>query len=500
MAAGLGERIEAVLALDPGRGAYEFRGVWYSWGEVAALMARIEQFLNAAGLGEGAPVGILLRNRPAHVAAVLQVLASKRCVVAVNPFQAPGKIADDLRKLQLATLIADDEDWQAGELRATAESIGAQGIAISSAAELSAQLVEGLSAPAADKAHGPSLPGVGVLMLTSGTTGPAKRIPLPYRNLERSLFDAAHYESRGKEEELTLKESAALLCTPLVHIGGLYFAVLAVVGARPLAILEKFNVKDFTHAVATHKPRTVSLPPTAIRMILDAKVEPELLSSLLAIRTGSAPLDPAMAEEFEARYGFPLLDTYGATEFAGAVAGWTLKDHKVHGKHKRGSVGRAQPGCELRVVDLVTGEVLPASTVGLLEVRAAQLGAESWLRTTDLAEIDEDGFLFIRGRADDAIIRGGFKVLPREVEGVFKEHPAVKDASVVGLPDARLGAVPVAAVQLEEGAAVSADELLAFARERLTSYQVPVSLKIVPALPRTPSMKVSQPEVKALFA
>lgn len=500
MAAGLGERIEAVLALDPGKGAYEFKGVWYSWGEVAALMARVEQFLDGAGLGEGASVGILLRNRPAHVAAVLQVLASKRCVVAVNAFQTPGKIAADLAKLQLPALIADEDDWAIAELRASAESIGAQGIAIATTGELSARVVEGMPAPAADKEHAQPMPGVGVLMLTSGTTGPAKRIQLPYRNLERSLFDAAHYESRGKDEELKLKDSAALLCTPLVHIGGLYFAVLAVVGARPLAILEKFNVEDFAHAVATHKPRTVSLPPTAVRMILDAQVEPSLLSSLLAIRTGSAPLDPVMAEEFEARYGFPLLDTYGATEFAGAVAGWTLKDHRVYGKLKRGSVGRAQPGCELRVVALTTGEVLPPATIGLLEVRAAQLGAQDWLRTTDLAEIDEDGFLFIRGRADDAIIRGGFKVLPREVEGVFKEHPAVKDASVVGLPDARLGAVPVAAVQLEEGAVISAEELLAFARERLTSYQVPVSLKIVPVLPRTPSMKVSQPEVKALFA
>lgn len=500
MTAGLGERIKAVLALDPSKGAYEYKGVWHSWGEVAALMDRIEGFLSHAGLNEGAPIGILLRNRPAHIAAVLQVLASKRCVVAVNPFQTPSKIAADLRNLQLPALIADEQDWELVDIRATAEAIGAQGIAIASAGELSAYLVEGLNEPAKDKVHERLMTDVGVLMLTSGTTGPAKRIQLPYRNLERSLFDAAHYESRGKGGELALKDSAALLCTPLVHIGGLYFAVLAVVGARPLAILEKFVVDDFVHAVSTHKPRTVSLPPAAVRMILDADVDPAQLSSLLAIRTGSAPLDPDMAEEFERRYGFPLLDTYGATEFAGAVAGWTLKDYKAFGKLKRGSVGRAQPHCELRVVEPETGEVLPPSRIGLLEVRAAQLGAQTWLRTTDLAEIDGDGFLFLRGRADDAIIRGGFKVLPREVEDVLKAHPAVKDASVVGIPEARLGAVPVAAVQLEEGAMASAEELLAFAREKLTAYQVPVSLKIVVSLPRTPSMKVSQPAVKALFA
>src|SRR5690606_15570386 len=137
------------------------------------------------------------------------------------------------------------------------------------------------------------------------------------------------------------------------------------------AILEKFNVDEFVNRVHTHKPRTVSLPPTAVRMILDAKVEPSLLASLLAIRTGSAPLDPAMADEFEAIYNCPLLDTYGATEFAGAVAGWTLKDYKLFGKVKRGSAGRAQPGCELRVVDVDSGKALPPSSVGLLEVKTA---------------------------------------------------------------------------------------------------------------------------------
>lgn len=500
MATGLGERIRAVLALEPDKGAFEFKGDWHSWGDVAAEMAQIEDLLNAAGVGEGAAVGILLRNRPAHVAAVLQLLASRRCVVALNPFQAATKVADDLRKLQLPTLIADADDWQVAEIRAAVEEVGSQAIAITSQSRLQAQAVANFERPRSGQVFAEPIPDVCVLMLTSGTTGPAKRIQLPYRNFERSLFDAAHYESRGGDGELRLKDSAAVLCTPLVHIGGLFFAVLAVVGARPLAILEKFNVEEFTRSVVVHKPRTVSLPPTAVRMIIDAGVPPESLSSLLAIRTGSAPLDPAMAEEFEAHYGFPLLDTYGATEFAGAVAGWTIKDYKAFGKNRRGSVGRAQPGCQLRVVDVESGEPLPPSTVGLLEVKAAQVDPNKWLRTTDLAEIDADGFLFIRGRADDAIIRGGFKVLPREVEKVFREHPAVREASVVGLPDARLGAVPVAAVQLEYGASATAEELIAFAREKLTSYQVPVSLKIVSALPRTPSMKVSQPEVRALFA
>ncbi|ROM33964.1 hypothetical protein BK648_24710 [Pseudomonas poae] len=500
MATGLGERIKAVLALEPDKGAFEFKGIWYTWADVSQAIEQIEQRLLAAGLHTDAPVGILLRNRPAHVAAVLQVLASRRCVVALNPFQAAGKVADDLRKLALPVLIADEDDWQVAQILGASEEVGSLGISISTAQALTVETVVGLDCRRHVDKHAQALPGICVLMLTSGTTGPAKRIQLPYQNFERSLFDAMHYESRGDSGGIKLKESAALLSTPLVHIGGLYAAVFAVVGARPLAIMEKFNVEEWTKAVAAYKPKTVMLPPTAIRMILDAKVPPEKISSLLAIRTGSAPLDPAMADEFEQTYNCPLLDTYGATEFAGAVAGWTLKDYRAFAKVKRGSVGRAQPDCELRVVDAESGEVLAPSTIGLLEVKSVQIDPNKWLRTTDLAEIDSDGFLFIRGRADDAIIRGGFKILPREVEKTFREHPAVKDACVVGLPDARLGAVPVVAVQLrEDSPATTAEELLGFARERLVSYQVPVSLKLVMALPRTPSLKVSQHEVRALF-
>jgi long-chain acyl-CoA synthetase len=149
------------------------------------------------------------------------------------------------------------------------------------------------------------------------------------------------------------------------------------------------------------------------------------------------------------------------------------------------------------VVHPDTGEPLPADEVGLMEIRSGEEGA--WHRTTDLGRIDVDGFVWIVGRSDDAILRGGFKIMPADVVRVLASHPDVRDACVVGLPDPRLGQVPVAAVELRDGARVDADALREFARGHLTSYQVPSEIRIVPALPRTPSLKVSQPEVRALF-
>ena len=143
-----------------------------------------------------------------------------------------------------------------------------------------------------------------------------------------------------------------------------------------------------------------------------------------------------------------------------------------------------------------TGVVLPGGETGLLEARGSQLpgGDGAWQRTTDLAAIDDDRFLFIRGRADDAINRGGFKIPPSVIEEALLAHPAVDEASAVALPDARLGQVPAAAVTLLSP--VTEEELMEYLSSRLTRYQRPVAIKVVDQLPRTPSLKISRPLVR----
>jgi acyl-CoA synthetase (AMP-forming)/AMP-acid ligase II len=135
----------------------------------------------------------------------------------------------------------------------------------------------------------------------------------------------------------------------------------------------------------------------------------------------------------------------------------------------------------------------------VLHLRGPRFGAD-WHRTNDLALLDADGFLFLKGRADDAINRGGFKVLPDEVAAVLRRFPGVRDAAVVGKPDPRLGEVPVAALELAPGAPAPDDAALReFVRGQLAAYMVPVEFRIVEGLPRTASMKVSRPQLKALF-
>ena len=167
---------------------------------------------------------------------------------------------------------------------------------------------------------------------------------------------------------------------------------------------------------------------------------------------------------------------------------------------KFGSVGKAIPGVSLRVIDAQSGAELPLNSEGVLEVISPRIGPE-WIRTSDLAKIDEDGFLFLLGRADGAIIRGGFKILPVTIENALALHPAVAAVAVVGVKDRRLGEVPGAVIELKSGAhATTAEMLEEHLRKHVASTHIPVHWRILEKLPRTASMKIDLGALRRLFA
>jgi acyl-CoA synthetase (AMP-forming)/AMP-acid ligase II len=234
-------------------------------------------------------------------------------------------------------------------------------------------------------------------------------------------------------------------------------------------------------------------------MVLDADLPPEALAGVRCIATGSAPLDVGVQRAFEARYRVPILTSYGATEFAGPVTSMTPELHAQWGERKLGSVGRPIAGAQLRVVDAESGAILAPGQEGVLEVIAPRIGLD-WIRTSDLAVIDEDGFLFHRGRADGAIMRGGFKILPETIERALRLHPGVAAAAVVGLPDDRLGEIPAAIVQNRSDApAPTAADLERHLRGHVYATHIPATFRFVDALPLTPSLKVDRAAVRRLL-
>jgi acyl-CoA synthetase (AMP-forming)/AMP-acid ligase II len=482
---GLSERIAKVLALDPGAPAMEFAHHWYSWGDLAAAGDVVEPLV-----APGERVAVLLRNRPQHVGLLLALLRAGACVVTANPERGAARVRTDLDALGVGTIAGETADLDA--LAPPARWFASD--------RLGAITVSGEGATGATGATGALRPEVAVEMLTSGTTGPPKRVPLTYETLSRVLAGAKYYE-RNPDAELRLRSGITIVNSPLVHLGGLFRILTCVNDGRSFCLLEKFRVDEWADALRRHRPRTVSLVPAALRMVLDADLDRADFASVRSVVSGTAPLDPDDADAFREKYGVPVLVSYAATEFGGAVAGWNLDDHERCWATKRGSVGRAHGGSELRVVDAGTGAPVAPGEEGLLEVKTRLLGDDAtWTRTTDLARIDGDGFVFILGRADQAIIRGGFKVRPDDVRAALERDPRVLGAAVVSRPDARLGAVPVAAVELRPGGPSAApDDLVEAAAASLARYELPVEVKVLDALPRTPSGKVDLGAVRDLF-
>jgi acyl-CoA synthetase (AMP-forming)/AMP-acid ligase II len=485
---GLAQRIDDVLGIDPGAPAIEFEGSWSTWGELADTARQASALVDRPG----AEVGIILRNRPASIGFLLGVLSGGGCVVTINPGRGRERTRSDVASLDLGVLAGDADDLAdlvPDRLRVSTAAASALGEPVI--------VTPGTTRPTASA--NADRPETAVRMLTSGTTGTPKRVDLSYRMLEHVLVGAKHYES-NRDETVRLRRGVAIVHSPLVHLGGLFRVLQSVSDGRSFCLLERFTVDAWSDAVRRHRPATASLVPAALRMVLEADLHPDDLSSIRSVVSGTAPLDPDDADAFAAKYGIPVLVTYAATEFGGSVAGWNLDDHKNFWAAKRGSVGRAHDGCELRVVDPDSGAPVAADAEGLLEVRARQLGNDAWVRTTDLARLDEDGFLFILGRADQAIIRGGFKVRPDDIKAALERHPAVRGAAVVSRDDRRLGAVPVAVFEPRPGAAaVSADDLLSYLTGVLARYELPTEIHRVESLPRTESGKVDLFAVNAFL-
>ncbi len=479
---------------DDQAGIMQFGGEWISWGRVRTLTEQIDARLAAAGCGPGGRVAVILGNRMESVAALIAILRGDRTLVTISPLQPAERLAADLVASGAPFVLAPAALWSERAFGAALAELG------SAAWSLDEGALIARAEPAAEPAPGD--PAVAVEMLTSGTTGAAKRIPLRRRQLEASLSAVLQHNQRPDgSERAVLTGAVGFVVLPIVHIGGLWGLLQSLVTARPFVMLERFSLPAWRAAVIEHRPVVVGLPPPALRAVLDSDVTREELSSIRAINAGTSPVDPAVVDAFYAKFGIAILVVYGATEFSGAVAGWTLKDFKERWAAKKGSVGRPFPGVRLQTVD-DAGDVLPAGQTGRLQVASEQVGgsADAWVTTSDLAHLDEDGYLYLDGRADDVIVRGGFKIVPDTVVRALRTHPAVLDASVAGLPDTRLGQIPVAGVELREGAAAAPEELREHCRDSLTPYEVPAEIYVVDELPRGAALKVDRRRLIEMLA
>lgn len=485
----LANDIDNLLVGEPDFPMIEYGGRLYSRGQTAAFAHAILALLDGAGVPRDAAIGVVARNRPLHAAAILGLVSRGRIATMIYAFQSPVALASDLAITCFAAVVAEVADWS-DEAIAAARAQGTLGIALD-AASGGVAIVTGLDVFSARdyRRHDNA---IAMEILSSGTTGPPKRIPVSTKIFARALemTTASGTVTRGEYD---------ISPWPIGSIGGIGRLIGSIVQRRPIVFFDKFNVAEWVDAVRRHRPRVVTGMPAMMQMVLDAEVSPDDLASIEVFYGGSAAFDVELKERLFDRYGITVIWAYGATEFFGTVISWSEDMHSEWGAAKPGSSGRALPGVTLRVVDPETGVDLAPGQEGLLQARVDALGPD-WIGTTDLVRIDDDGFMFHKGRNDGAIIRGGFKILPETIRTALREHAAVLDAACVGLDDHRLGQVPVAAVELATGAVAPTEaQLLAFLRDRLPRHAVPVRIAVVGALPRTATLKVEIKEVLRLF-
>jgi long-chain acyl-CoA synthetase len=344
---------------------------------------------------------------------------------------------------------------------------------------------------------------LGVLLYTSGTSGRPKGVMLSHGNITANIAQILRHINFTWREVL-------LGVLPQFHTFGLTVLTLLPlsIGAK-VVYTAKFQPPKIVKLMREHRVTAFIGIPSMYNALLHVKeAHGSDMASLKYAVSGGEPLPLVVAERFKERFGVTINEGYGLTETA-PVTNWCRP-----WEHRRGSVGPALPEVRQRIVDLETGRDLPPGHDGevriagpnrmqgyfnLPEQTAAAFDERGYLKTGDIGRQDADGHLYITGRLKEMLIIAGENVFPREIEEALNAHPAIKESGVVGMSDPMRGEVPVAFVELKEGASMDHQDVLNFLRTRIAAFKLPKEIRVVEKLPRNPTGKVMRRELKAML-
>jgi acyl-CoA synthetase (AMP-forming)/AMP-acid ligase II len=468
-----------------------------TWADVAE---RSKAWQAAGQELSGWRVGLLIADPIEMAAAVLGALGAALTIVPISSAATPAELTDRIASLGLAAVVVDEAD----DAIVTA--------AVGAGADVW-RIEEGRPRLAARSLADPRrLPGDGptLVLASSGTTGAPKIIPL---SADQLLFTA---ERVVAHQELSA-DDCGYSPLPLFHINGLVVGVVSTLVAGSRLVLDRrFSARSFWAVVAEQEVTWLNLVPAIIGVLAGVSPPPpDVARRIRFARSASAPLPAAARNRFEALTGIGVLETYGMTEAASQIAA-NPRDQRAR---RPGSVGKPV-GLELRIVD-GSGNPVPPGTVGQVEIRGASVtraywapagvqppvkkatDAEGWLTTGDLGRTDAAGFVYLVGRVDDVINRGGEKVYPREIEEVLLRDPCVKAAVVVGRPHPTLGEQPVAFIEAVDDCTTPEDLISRLERrcaQELTRFRRPASIQLMAHLPVGPTGKVRSVELRRTLA
>lgn len=349
--------------------------------------------------------------------------------------------------------------------------------------------------------------GPAVLLHTSGTSGTPKVAVLRHRHLTSYVLGSVEFLGAGDDE-------ATLVSVPPYHIAGMAAILTATFNGRRLVQLPRFAEAEWVRLVRSEGVTHAMVVPTMLARILEViEADGEGMLSLRHLSYGGGRMPrPVIERALELLPGVSFVNAYGLTETSSTIAVLGAEDHRLAIESddpavtaRLSSVGRPLPTVEVSIRDPLGEEVPPGST-GEVWVRGEQvageygttsvLNAEGWFATKDAGYLDSEGYLFLEGRVDDVIVRGGENMSPGEIEDVLLEHPGIREAVVCGVADTEWGEVVAAAVVPVEGQTLDEDEVRAWVAERLRSSRAPVIVDIRSELPYTDTGKVLRRVVK----
>jgi acyl-CoA synthetase (AMP-forming)/AMP-acid ligase II len=477
-----------------------FTGRRVTWGAIAVAAADWTAQRRRLGVAPLARVGVVMGDPLVAATAHLAALAAGVTVAPLNPQAPADELAGEIRSLGLSAVVTD------GTGAADLDDLAAAGAQVWLTGPGGLRLARFRPFPAPATSPGPAA----LIMASSGTTGPRKIIPLSEAQLlGTAAAIAAHHRITPDDRGYSP--------LPLFHINGLVVGVLSTLVAGSSLVVDcRFSRTRFWSVADAHDVTWVNLVPAMIGLLADDAPAPGAVADRIRFaRSASAPLAPATLGRFEGRTGITVLETYGMTEAASQIAANPLDPRR----RRPGSVGFGVD-TEIRVVD-ETGRTVRPEVVGAVEIRghnvverywsatdhglsdrpARQPGG--WLTTGDVGRLDADGYLYLAGRRDDVINRGGEKLYPAEIESVLLDDRRVTAAVVVGRPHPVVGEEPVAIV-LADVPRRDRDRLRADLEQRcrraLSPFKRPVDITVAETLPAGPTGKVRRVEVRRQLA
>lgn len=446
---------------------------------VAAAAARLQSGFD---LRPGDRVALWLKNRPEFVTALFGIWSAGGVAVPVNNFLKPHEVNYILSDGEIDLIITDEE-----------MSVHLSTLA-SERPTLKVLKVEELPASpdqAPPFASGACESDLAVIIYTSGTTGRPKGAMLSHGNI------LSNVESCRQVLETIADDRFAVLL-PMFHSYMLTVGIcLPLIVGGSLVVIKSLNQpRQLLQELYSAKPTVLPAIPSLYRTLATALL-PGPLPMRLCI-SGAAPLPVQILKDFEAKHGIPLIEGYGLSEASPVVA-----KNPIHGVRKPGSIGLPIPDVELSVQD-DNGKSLGINEIGEICVRGGNVMQgywrkpeetsrafrNGWLLTGDVGYRDSDGYYFITDRKKDMLLVNGINVYPREIEEVLYQFAGVKEAAVIGVPDARKGEQPVAFVAGQDGLQLDEKAMLQFLKEKLADYKVPKRITLVQALPRNATGKI----------